>query len=35
MQDAVNEELSDAAAGRKTVEQALADAASRVDALLG
>lgn len=35
MQDAVNEELSNAAAGRKTVEQALADAASRVDALLG
>ncbi|WHP18979.1 sugar ABC transporter substrate-binding protein [Cellulomonas sp. ES6] len=35
MQDAVNEELSNAAAGRKTVEQALTDAASRVDALLG
>ncbi|MGW6265064.1 ABC transporter substrate-binding protein [Cellulosimicrobium funkei] len=35
MQDAINEELSNAAAGRKTVEQAVADAASRVDALLG
>jgi multiple sugar transport system substrate-binding protein len=35
MQDAINEELSNAAAGRKTVEQAMADAASRVDALLG
>lgn len=35
MQDAVTEELGNAAAGRKTVEQALSDAAQRVDALLG
>lgn len=35
MQDAVNEELSNAAGGRKTVEQALTDAAARVDRLLG
>ncbi|MFE4464627.1 ABC transporter substrate-binding protein [Oerskovia sp. NPDC056781] len=35
MQDAINEELSNAAAGRKTVEQALTDAAARVDQLLG
>jgi multiple sugar transport system substrate-binding protein len=34
MQDAVNKELSDAAAGRKSVEDALADAADAVDALL-
>lgn len=34
MQDAVDEELANAAAGRKSVAQALADAASRVDALL-
>ncbi|WP_214110159.1 ABC transporter substrate-binding protein [Acrocarpospora catenulata] len=35
MQDAVTQELTSAAAGRKTVEQALADAAAKVDALLG
>ncbi|WP_372594637.1 sugar ABC transporter substrate-binding protein [Actinotalea sp.] len=35
MQDIVGEELGNAAAGRKTVEQALDDAAARVDALLG
>ncbi|WP_394216813.1 ABC transporter substrate-binding protein [Brachybacterium vulturis] len=35
MQDAINEELANAADGRKTVEQALADAADRVGALLG
>lgn len=34
MQDAVTKELTDAAAGRKTVDQALADAAKAVDALL-
>ncbi|SDU21244.1 ABC transporter substrate-binding protein [Jiangella alkaliphila] len=34
MQDAVTEELGNAAAGRKTVEQAVADAAARVDELL-
>jgi len=34
MQDAVTEELTSAAAGRKSVEQALADAKARVDALL-
>ncbi len=34
MQDAVNKELADAAAGRKSVEDALADAADAVDALL-
>ena len=35
MQDIVGEELSNAAAGRKTVEQALTDAQGRVTALLG
>lgn len=35
MQDIVSEELTEAAAGRKTVEQALADAESRVNSLLG
>ncbi|HEY3437095.1 MAG TPA: sugar ABC transporter substrate-binding protein [Actinotalea sp.] len=35
MQDIVGEELSNAAAGRKTVEAALTDAQTRVDALLG
>ena len=35
MQDIVGEELSNAAAGRKTVEQALADAQERVNGLLG
>lgn len=35
MQDAVGEELSEAAAGRKTVKQALADAEKRVNDLLG
>lgn len=35
MQDIVGEELSNAAAGRKTVEQALTDAQDRVNALLG
>lgn len=35
MQDIVTEELGNAAAGRKTVEQALSDASSKVDALLG
>lgn len=35
MQDIVTEELTEAAAGRKTVEQALADAETRVNALLG
>ncbi len=34
MQDAVNSELSNAAAGRKTVEQAVTDAQEAVDALL-
>jgi multiple sugar transport system substrate-binding protein len=34
MQDIVGEELSDAAAGRKTVEEALTDAEQRVNALL-
>lgn len=34
MQDAVTEELGNAAAGRKSVEQAVADAAARVDELL-
>ncbi len=34
MQDIVTEELVEAQAGRKTVEQALADAASRVDAAI-
>jgi multiple sugar transport system substrate-binding protein len=34
MQDIVGEELSNAAAGRKSVEDALSDAAQRVDALL-
>ncbi len=34
MQDIVSEELVEAQAGRKTVEQALADAASRVDAAI-
>ncbi|MHB1064034.1 MAG: ABC transporter substrate-binding protein [Georgenia sp.] len=35
MTDIVGEELGNAAAGRKSVEQALNDAATRVDALLG
>ncbi len=35
MQDIVTEELSEAAAGRKTVEEAVASAAERVNALLG
>ena len=35
MQDIVSEELGNAAAGRKTVEQALTDAQNRVNALLG
>ena len=35
MQDIVSEELTEAAAGRKTVEQALADAEARVNELLG
>ncbi|MFP5335246.1 MAG: ABC transporter substrate-binding protein [Actinomycetes bacterium] len=35
MQDVVSEELGNAAAGRKTVEQALADAQAAVNALLG
>lgn len=35
MQDIVSEELTEAAAGRKTVEQALADAETRVNELLG
>jgi multiple sugar transport system substrate-binding protein len=35
MQDIVTEELGNAAAGRKTVEVALTDAQTRVDALLG
>jgi len=35
MQDIVGEELANAAAGRKTVEQALTDAQTRVTALLG
>lgn len=35
MQDIVTEELGNAAAGRKSVEQALTDAQDRVDALLG
>lgn len=35
MQDIVGEELGNAAAGRKTVEQALTDAQDRVNALLG
>jgi len=35
MQDIVSEELSNAAAGRKQVEQALTDAQDRVNALLG
>lgn len=35
MQDIVSEELSNAAAGRKSVEQALSDAQSRVNDLLG
>lgn len=35
MQDIVTEELAEAAAGRKTVEQALADAEERVNPLLG
>ena len=35
MQDIVTEELGNAAAGRKTVEQALTDAQERVTALLG
>ena len=34
MQDAVTQELSSAAAGRKTVEKALADAQSKVNGLL-
>jgi multiple sugar transport system substrate-binding protein len=34
MQDAVTKELTAAAAGRKTVDQALADAQQAVDALL-
>ncbi|NAS20642.1 extracellular solute-binding protein [Herbidospora sp. NEAU-GS84] len=35
MQDAVTQELTEAAAGRKSVEEALTEAASKVDALLG
>ena len=35
MQDAITKELGEAAAGRKTVEDALADAKKAVDALLG
>ncbi|UIN29560.1 ABC transporter substrate-binding protein [Microbacterium binotii] len=35
MQDIVTEELTEAAAGRKTVEQALSDAESRITPLLG
>ncbi|WP_454131459.1 ABC transporter substrate-binding protein [Microbacterium lacticum] len=35
MQDIVTEELTEAAAGRKTVEQALADAETRITPLLG
>ncbi len=35
MQDIISEELTEAAAGRKTVEQALTDAAERVNPLLG
>jgi multiple sugar transport system substrate-binding protein len=35
MQDAVTEELGNAAAGRKTVEEALTAAAAKVDGLLG
>jgi multiple sugar transport system substrate-binding protein len=35
MQDAVTEELGSAAAGRKTVEDAIKDAAAKVDELLG
>jgi multiple sugar transport system substrate-binding protein len=34
MQDAVTKELADAAAGRKSVEEALADASTSVDGLL-
>lgn len=34
MQDAIDDELSDAAAGRKGVEEALTDAAATIDALL-
>ncbi len=35
MQDIVTEELSEAAAGRKTVEEAVSSAAQRVDAVIG
>ncbi|MEO3858773.1 sugar ABC transporter substrate-binding protein [Acrocarpospora sp. B8E8] len=35
MQDAMTEELSNAAAGRKSVQQALTDAAATIDGLLG
>jgi multiple sugar transport system substrate-binding protein len=35
MQDAVTAELGNAAAGRKTVEQALTDAQTKVNSLLG